>query len=342
MKRLVIIVLCCCALLLSAAGPAFAKGQSSAKKAVKEYYDAWYALDAQKAYDSLAQVDKDEMSFAEFTSQYNFNAFEEKLVRAKSSYKIVSIKDKGDKPTAEIMLVVPDNNALAERFFSIGASFKSANMTDQQIEEAVLKQIKKEKIPTLETTITIKLIKDAEGWHVFNDWATEKQVKELLGKAWSASFNGDAITALAAYEEALKLDPASKDAQDGRAKVVDEAKKMEADLAFAREYIEIADLEAANKDIYGKLQPVVTFTVKNNSDKTLSTLKLRVSYLDADGQVLNESMYDALGGFFSSTVKPGEVYTPNTTFYPSNAQEWQEKWVEGRIKLEIANVSFRD
>ena len=342
MKKIVVIAVCCLCFLLAANGSVWAKGQSSGKKALKEYYDAWYAMDGQKAYDSLAQVDKDEMTLDEFLRNYGFNSFDERIIRSKSSYKIGSIKEKGDRPTAEITFIVPDNAALSERVFNILASFKSPNMTDAQIEEAILKQLKKEKIATLEMSATVKLIKDSEGWHVFNDWATEKKVNELLQKANSAYYNEDPVGALAAYDEALKLDPNSRPAAEGRTKVAEAAKKMEAELAYAREKIEILDLVAAKKEIYRETQPAVTLKLKNNGDKTLDSFQIKVSYLDANGQVLNESKYDVLGGFISSSIKPGEEYNPNTNFYPRDAKAWLDNWAEGSIKLEVVKVRFRD
>lgn len=342
MKKGFIVGLGCLCLLFALTGEVLAKGQSSGKKAIKEYYDAWYAMDAQKAYDSLAQVDKDEMTLERFSRDFGFTSFDERLIRSKSTYKIVSVKEKGDRPMAEIKLIVPDNSVMMERLYKIMASFKSPNMTEAQMEEALLKQLKKEKIPTLEMTTTVRLIKDKEGWHVFNDWATEKKVLELLRKADSAYYNDDPITALAAYQEALQLDPDSKPAAKGRDKVAEAAKKMEANLVFAREYIEIANLEAQNKDIYGTIQPVVTFVIKNKSDKMLNYLRLKVAYLDAEGQVLNESTYDVLGGMFSPTVKSGEEYDPRTNYYPRDTEGWQAEWVPGSIKLEIVRAEFRD
>lgn len=341
MRKGFIIGLCCLCFLFTVTGEVLAKGQSSGKKAVKEFYDAWYAVNAQKAYEALSQTDKDEMTLEQFTSTYGFNAFEERLIRSKSSYKIVSVKEKGDRPTAEVTFIVPDNSAMMERIYSIMSSFKSPNMTDAQIEEALLKQLKKEKIPTLEMTTTVKLIKDKEGWHVFYDWATEKQVNELLGKGWSAKFDQDYITALAAYDAALELDPLSKKAQEGRASVLENAKKMEADLVYARENIEIANLAAEKKEIFQEIRPVVTLTLKNNGDRNLDGLKVKVLYLDADGKTLNESVYDVLGGFMSPRVKPGEEYNPNTNFYPRDTEAWLDKWAEGSIKLEIVKADFR-
>lgn len=342
MKKKFIIGLSCLCFLFAITGEVLAKGQSSGKKAVKEYYDAWYAMNAQKAYDTLAQADKDEMTLEQFTRNYGFNSFDERLVRSKSTYKIVSVKEKGDRPAAEVKFFMPDNSVMIERIYAIMASFKSPNMTDAQLEEALLKQLKKEKIPNLEMTATVKLIKDKEGWHVFYDWATEKQVNELLSKANSAYYSGDAVSALAAYDMVLQLDPGSRPAAEGRAKVVEAAKQMEADLAFAREYIEIANLVAQNKEIYGEIQPVVTFTIKNNSDKTLNELQLKVSYLDAGGQVLNESTYNIMGGFISRNVKPGEEYSPHVNYYPREVKGWLDKWAEGSIKLEITQVKFKD
>lgn len=351
MRKIIIAILSCTCLLLVTYGPVWAKGQSSPKKAIKEYYDAWYSMDAQKAYESLTQQDKDMLTLEQFTHQYGFNSFEEKLIRSKSSYKIGSIKEKGDKPTAEIKFSVPDSNALMERAFNIMASFKSPGMTEAQMEEAMLKQIKKEKIATLEMTTEIKLLKDKEGWHVFHDWATEQKVAGLLNTGRAASRNNDPVKAYAAYEEALKLDPNSKEVREGFAKAESGVKKFAEKQAYIKDKIEILDFEAQKyeyNDLFaGKLMlPGVKFKLKNNGDKTLRTIQVKITFYDANGAVLTEFKEEPIVAFsFTSPLAPGEVWAErdNPPHRPwDDTSAWRDQWREGDAKVEVIDVTFKD
>lgn len=338
MKRMIAIGICCFCCLFALSDTVWAKGQSSGKKAVQVFYDAWYAMDAQKAYDSLSQADKDTMSLEDFTRTYGFNNFEEKIVRSKSSYKIISVKEKGDQPTAEIKFIVPDNNVLMERIFNIMSSFKSPNMTEAQMEEALFKQLKKEKIPTLDMDTTVKLIKDNDGWHVFYGWATEKKVNELLSKAESAYYyNMDFYGALAAYEEALKLDPYSQKVKDGYAGISKVIQKIETDAAMIRDKVEFIDIEARKAIIANETKPVVNFQIRNNSDKDILGLRVNVFYLDKNDNVISESSFETIG--FGYVLYPNKVLKKNNKgFYPENASDWLDKWEEGKVKIEIKSV----
>lgn len=188
-------------------------------------------------------------------------------------------------------------------------------------------------------------MREADGWRVFLDWATQDQVAKLLREAREIK-KDDPRGALAKYDAALELNSELVEATRERDETRQEIERFEEKQAYIANVV-LYDLVGRRYDSYldGNV-PGVEFKLRNNGDRTLKRVKVTVYFKDASGAVVAEEDYlPVLVSEFSlgdnKPLRPNHIWQlPQGKFY--TAKSVPSEWETGALSARITDIEFAD
>lgn len=164
---------------------------------LEQYLSAVYARDYDSAYQWIAAADREVKSRDQYLRENpSFSGPALRLLRAlanRMEIKDVRSADHGDKTTLRFKLRLPDASdpTLQKIFMDFDLDRLGALTTEQSqtIEQQLTALANKNRLPMLEGEEQWELIKEADGWRVFLNWAGATRVlfdaKVMEGLPWS-------------------------------------------------------------------------------------------------------------------------------------------------------------
>lgn len=287
MKKLLLILVCCAALGMSQT--AWAKGMDSPKKAVQAYYDAVFANDFPTAYDLLAQTDKDTVPCDDYIRRNYFDYPMVQYVNGLSSYKIGKIKTDRNGGSAKITFKAPageDVNTFVGRTY---LAYGMNGMSEDEALSLMLKLVKEHKFEPVKKTEDVLLVKDAEGWHVFFNWAQKEQHLQMLIKAEELSRSQHIEVLLQAkdlYREARRMSGAASDNDMFYVNELWEINRKIERLQACIAKIEVVAAEAAViADDPADIYVAYSYKLNNRNEDVVNIAIVAVELYNADGTV---------------------------------------------------------
>lgn len=332
---------------------------SKSERVVETYYKSLFNGDYATAHSLLYERDRWFVFENEFESRFRLNTFPYPQYTAYLfDYKITALNQEPAKAAVTVQVTVPDltelTTTLGERLFD--ATY--GGPSDKELRSLV--DGTEYDFKTL--TFTHHLIKDedVEGdiWFMFFDFETEEAVAQLVRRG---DFNKDSgkLKELAAarenYEKALVLLPGNVKALEGLATVETNVALLQEKDLYIKEKLELFDFVAKDYKAENTEQvaaPGVTFKLRNNGDKVVTKIWVKVTFLNADGSVasaetiepLNDYVHPA-GGQVNDPLMPGEIWQfQDPAFYMtiSTGAKWQADWQPGQGNAVITDIEFAD
>lgn len=168
---------------------------SSPEQVVRQYMTSVYAQDYEQAYQLISEADKVYKSKEVYLRENNaFTGFTLEAARQLASY--IDYPDfetdqDGDRATLTMKFIVPDGNAPAVRDILFAASSSGEELSDaerQTLLEKLDELHQNDQIPTIEGEQTFDLVKEQNGWRIFENWTEAVRVhfsgEVMGGLAW--------------------------------------------------------------------------------------------------------------------------------------------------------------
>ena len=157
--------------------------------------------------------------------------------------------------------------------------------------KAALKTLYGESDPPIEVVEEkIRMIREKGEWRAIMNLEAdyiEGKVFRLSWEAWEAGFSDDNKLAADLYRQALVLDPDNYEVKAKLAEVEAELAEMQAVLdhpvdIYVKDHITMTEINIEGE---GSFKEII-FSANNSGDRRISGLKIRVEYLEEDGQIL--------------------------------------------------------
>lgn len=351
--RFLIVISLCFACLLGGCQNEKLQGAnlSDPRGVVQAYYQALFKGDMDAAYNLIWERDRWFLLNDDFRARHKLNAFAYPLyVAHKYGYQFKSLVQAEDAAMVSAVITMPNlgelNAALGERLLDAALP---------PINDAELKNMVEQRNWQFAKQEVFHDLRYDEGrWYIYFNLESKEKEAQLVRKGNSLMASaklGDLSDARERFAEALALNPQSQAAQTGLALSEAKINLMETKLGYIREKLELFDFAAItaanNKNETAK--PGVTFKLRNNGNKALSRVWVRVTFFSAKGKIVSREVFEVLDFAGANGKKglllPGEVWEfAETGFYTSvlNGADWHENWQPGSAKAEVRDISFAD
>lgn len=193
-----------------------AQAASAAPQAVlRDHLHALYSRDTGRAYDLLARADREEKSLADYRAESApFDGPALLLARTLADairFHDLRVEMEGDRATVTFEAVIPDANAAAIDELVLGfADDRLAALSPSALDarqETLRRMAAQDRLPTLRATETWELVREADGWRVFLNWAEAIEVRfeavTLHDLGWHFEPRRDRV--MARYGETIEM-----------------------------------------------------------------------------------------------------------------------------------------
>lgn len=321
------------------------------------YLSAESSGDYIKMYNLVSVSDREARTLEEFRNQDTIGAMVQ-LIRRSSSYQIISITGDAERATALVEMTVPDVGEMFMDMFGKAWIAAMSDSNEQEITEDFKEKYKDGNLPMSTITKELVLIKEAEGWRVFLDWAKTDRIQALLDESDSLRDAGELVEADEKLRDLLAIDPDHQRAQRKRESIAKENQKIEKQkqaleaekyaleaekqaLEEKKSYISLVELSnvkvgEGRKRSYSDPEPAVFGTVTNKGKKALTRVVLTVYFLDDRGNVIGETDYPIVTKY-KKLLKPNYVKDFGYTVKDSAPSGWAKK-----IRAEITDIEFAE
>lgn len=158
---------------------------ASPQAVLEDFLHALYSRDARAAYGLLSEADREVKSLGDYVAESGqFEGAALLLARALAEeihLDDLRVEAEGDRATVVFEAAIPDANAEAIDDLVLGfADDRLAALAPSEIEahrEALRRTADRGRLPMLRATETWNLVREAEGWRVFLNWAKAVEVR---------------------------------------------------------------------------------------------------------------------------------------------------------------------
>lgn len=338
---------------------------------VDAFLSAVKVNDLPAAHALLAKQDRNYITAEELTRDYGKGIIGRSIM-SKTSWEIGAVNASDSTASVEVKLTIPD----VEVFFGllIGSMFKNIGDLDEaKMESRLAEKLSGSDIPMTVINESFNLVKEGDQWRILKDYkivdeaiATEKarvdeeqanekaraaeeqakrkKIRELLESARSLSREKNYIQAVEAYSAVLDEDSDNSSAKEALTEIESEIEEEKIKAAYIPK-IKIIEFQATKIDTYsGKGVPAVRFGLKNDGDRTLTTVRVVVYFKDASGTVIHESSYSPVyvGGYNTDTnspLKPNYIKRQKEGRYYL-VEELGPEWKTGAAEAVITEIEF--
>jgi len=206
--------------------------------------------------------------------------------------------------------------------------------------------------PTATTVFTKTLIKEADGWRVYEGLEVKSRATRLLEE-------GERLARAKKYEAAensfgqvanIPGDEVKDEREKGRKELAEtkpNAEKEQRKQAYLSR-LKLYDLETGLHDTYlDKRMPGVRFKLKNEGDLTLSRVEVTVYFKDATGTTIHEEPFvpvfpsNSFGLDNHGPLRPGYIWElERGKFY--TAKSVPTEWKPGAAEARITDLDFSE
>jgi hypothetical protein len=340
----------------SEAGPSAKASSLSSQEVLERFLDASLNQRAEEAYAYVSTPDKAVRDLDAYVAKNRPDAQNpfSSMVKSSIAYDVIEVAEAENKAVAQVDITLPDFSVLLQEFFRIALTGAADEKGKEALQAEIAKKYEAQGMPTMTKRESFDLVREAEGWKVFLDWAGEEaeqarhaRVAELEGRARDLRRADKPKEAHAAYAEILALDAEHAVAQKATRELEEKIAQAKARQAYIP-MIEIYDLKSRYYEsrLDGRV-PGVEFKLKNNGDRELNRVEVTVYFKDASGAVIVEESY--LPVFVSEysfrddnkPLKPGYIWQiEKGRFYV--AKSVPSEWKEGAMTAEVTKIEFAD
>lgn len=294
MKKVIVLILCCSiAFVLTGCGRPTAKG--ALEKYLKDVRSGSFLEDSDAARDAVGEMDLTDDDVAD-------------LLLSKLSYEILSVKEDGDKATAEVKISNVDMDAVLEKALTgylaealdKAISENGKDMTDKEYSQMFLghisKEIEKKDVQMVSSTVKVDMSYIGDQWEIepSNDFYDAILGGLLTGEFVEDTLTGEDIPSLA--KEAALTQEKEGDVGDYHI-VLNDAKVI--------------------KD-YDEMAVIISYTWTNNGDETTSPnasvdVNVFQNGISMEPAFVYSENYDDEAALKS--VRPGATIKAQTAFY---------------------------
>lgn len=294
MKKVIVLILCCSiAFVLTGCGRPTAKGALG--KYLKDVRSGSFLEDSDAARDAVGEIELTDDDVAD-------------LLLSKLSYEILSVKEDGDKATAEVKISNVDMDAVLEKALTgylaealdKATSENGKDMTDKEYSQMFLahisKEIEKEDVQMVSSTVKVDMSYIGDQWEIepSNDFYDAILGGLLTGEFVEDTLTGEDIPSLA--KEAALTQEKEGDVGDYHI-VLNDAKVI--------------------KD-YDEMAVIISYTWTNNGDETTSPnasvdVNVFQNGISMEPAFVYSENYDDEAALKS--VRPGATIKAQTAFY---------------------------
>jgi hypothetical protein len=300
------------------------------------------------AYDLLSTADrafrsKDEYQTDSAKGFAIFGAFAQT-----TSFKIKNSEIHGLKAAITVENTYPDVIAILGPLVA-AALMGGANNAQEKAQKALAEKLASGNFPTATTSSTETLIKEADGWRVYQGLEVRSRAASLLKEGerlLQAKDYGDAQNNFAQVanmpEDVVKI---QRDiARERLAETAATAEKEQRKQEYLKR-LKLYDLESGLYDTYlDKRVPGVKFKIRNEGDLTLTRVEVTVYFKDASGNTIHEEAFlpvssVSFGLENHGPLKPGYIWElERGKFY--TAKSVPSEWKVGAAEAKITDIDF--
>ena len=219
--------------------------------------------------------------------------------------------------------------------FDIGdvePAFNDPDQFSEELDETAMQAVETlygEDGPPVHVDVARLTIVEEDGrWRLFVD--VEQQIRavrseELGAEAWNASFDGNLTLARDLYLEALELNPENNGFREALEQIEVKLRDLEEQISaqsepYVTEFIEVWDIRI-EKGVF----PDVVFSIRNNGDRLVDDLRVRMVYRSAEGSIM--------------AVELGRIDRYNMALYPGHDYE-NERWSPWQVPFDWDMQNF--
>lgn len=317
----------------------FSCSGGGAKAVVSAYLNSLKKSDYESAYKLISGSDKDvktEETFAD-EKQSEFGLLFTSLVMDSLSFKVGDETTEENSAKVSVELSYKDYSSLGGDILASALGSAFSGKDSDSIKDEITTKIKSSDVPEKNESKEFSLVKENGEWKIFFNWENEQKVSALLEKAKNFENDRNLKSALESYDEILSLDTENE-----------EAKSKSTQIRERLDYIKSVSVYDFStrwyKDYFGGRNAGVDFKIRNNGNKELSLVALKVYFKDAGGKTIAEEKYVPVSGdslFNSSTLKPGYIWQQESGYY-YKADSVPSEWKEGNASIEVSDVEFSE
>jgi hypothetical protein len=325
------------------------------EEVLSAYLEAQKSGNFEAAYGLLSTADR------AFRSKDEYQADEEKgfaiagaLAQA-FTYKVKSVKLDGLKSVITVENTHPDVMAIVGPILAMALTGGDDDAKGK-VRKAVTERLASGNFPTATTVFTKTLIKEADGWRVYEGLEVKSRATRLLEE-------GERLARAKKYEAAensfgqvanIPGDEVKDEREKGRKELAEakanaektkaNAEKEQRKQAYLKR-LKLYDLETGLYDTYlDKRVRGVKFKLKNEGDLTLSRVEVTVYFKDATGTTIHEESFvpvsvKSFGLDNRGPLRPGYIWElERGTFY--TAKSVPTEWKPGAAEARITDLDF--
>lgn len=258
---------------------------SSPKGALEKFLAASSKGDCKDAYECVSAGDRAAKDLDTWVSECKGGR--DKLAEAiakKSSYEIMNVRKDGKEATAFVKIVSPDMSLLDRE----PLSSRLAGLEGKERSDAIAAMVESGEIPLETTSRYYQLVKGKGGWKVFMGWENENKVAELMKEAAELEQEGKMYEAKDKYYEVIEITgdvgEASRRLNLLFEKIHDYEDKSEYMNDLDIKYLTMARVKRGGLTVYGQ--------VDNMGDRSLSAVKMIITFVDAAGETVFEETHE--------------------------------------------------
>jgi len=332
------------AALIIIVGAAQASADSGPEEVLSAYLEAQKSGNFEAAYDLLSTADRAFRSKDEYEKAFGIGGA---LAQA-MTYKVKSVKLDGLKAVITVENTHPDVTAIVGPILAMALSGGDDD-AKAKVRKAITEKLASGNFPTATTVFTKTVIKEADGWRVYEGLEVKSRATRLLEE-------GEQLARAKQYEAAenrfgevanIPGDAVKDEREKGRKKLAETEPKGEKEQRkeayFKR--MKLYDLETRLYDTYlDERVPGVRFKLKNEGDLTLSRVEVTVYFKDATGKTIHEESFDpvsvnSFGLDNRGPLRPGYIWElERGKFY--TAKSVPTEWKPGAAEARITDLDF--
>ena len=277
------------------------------------------------------------------------------------TYKVKSVKLDGSKAVITVESTHPDVMAIVGPILAM-AQTGGDDDAKGKVRKAVTEKLASGNFPTATTVFTKTLIKEADGWRVYEGLEVKSRATRLLEEGEQLARAKQYEPAENRFEQVANIpgDAVKDEREKGRKELAETEAKASKELAETEakaekeqrkqaylKRLKLYDFETGLYDTYGdKRVPGVKFKLKNEGDLTLSRVEVTVYFKDATGKTIHEQSFvpvfvNSFGLDNRGPLKPGYIWElERGNFYA--AKSVPTEWKPGAAEARITDLDFSE
>jgi len=344
------------AALIIIVGAAQASADSGPEEVLSAYLEAQKSGNFEAAYDLLSTADRAFRSKDEYEKAFGIGGA---LAQA-MTYKVKSVKLDGLKAVITVENTHPDVTAIVGPILAMALSGGDDD-AKAKVRKAITEKLASGNFPTVTTVLTKTVIKEADGWRVYEGLEVKSRATRLLEEGEQLARAKQYEPAENRFEQVANIpgDAVKDEREKGRKELAETEAKASKELAETEakaekeqrkqaylKRLKLYDFETGLYDTYGdKRVPGVKFKLKNEGDLTLSRVEVTVYCKDATGKTIHEQSFvpvcgNSFGRDNRGPLKPGYIWDLRGKFYA--AESVPTEWKPGAAEARITDLDFSE